>query len=47
LPRPRKRKAVSIDENILEWVEEQIEEGNFHSFNHAVEIALEKLRDSN
>jgi len=46
LPRPRKRKAVSIDENLLKWVNEQIEKGKFHSFNHAVEIALERLRGS-
>jgi len=47
LPRPRKRKAVSIDENLLKWVNEQIEKGKYQNFNHAIEVALEKLKDTN
>jgi len=34
---------VSIDENILKWIEKQIEEKRFASISHAIEYALFKL----
>jgi Arc/MetJ-type ribon-helix-helix transcriptional regulator len=46
LLKPRKRKAVTIDKKLLEWVEEQVEEGKFKNFNQAVDLALERLRGS-
>jgi Arc/MetJ-type ribon-helix-helix transcriptional regulator len=46
LPKPRKKRSIRIRLDLGEWVEEQIEKGRFQSFSHAVDVAVEKLRDS-
>lgn len=45
LSKPRKKRSVRIRLDLYQWVEEQIERKRFWNFSHAVEIALEKLRD--
>jgi Arc/MetJ-type ribon-helix-helix transcriptional regulator len=42
----RKKKAVRLRLDLLDWVEDQIEKGKFWNFSYAVEVALEKLRDA-
>jgi Arc/MetJ-type ribon-helix-helix transcriptional regulator len=42
----RKKRTIYIKPEFHEWVEEQIEKNRFRSFSHAVEVALQKLRDS-
>lgn len=39
------RKMITVDRELLEWVEKQIESKRFASFSHAVEYALTKLKD--
>jgi len=46
LPKPRKKRSIRVRFDLSEWVEEQIEKGRFQSFSHAVDVAVEKLRDS-
>jgi Arc/MetJ-type ribon-helix-helix transcriptional regulator len=46
LPKPRKKRTVRIRLDLNQWIEEQIESKRFWNFSHAVEVALEKLRDS-
>lgn len=42
---PKKtRKNITIDVELLKWVEQQIQSKRFASLSHAVEYALEKLR---
>jgi len=45
LPKPRKKRTIYIKPELHQWIEEQKEKGKFHSFSHAVEIALEELKD--
>lgn len=46
LTKPRKRKDVTIRLDLYQWVEEQIAKGKFWNFSHAIEKALERLRDA-
>lgn len=46
LSKPRKKRTIYIKPELHEWIEEQIRKGTFWNFSHAVEIALEKTRDS-
>jgi hypothetical protein len=46
LTKPRKRKDITVRLDLYQWVEQQIEKGKFWNFSHAIEIALEKLRDA-
>lgn len=46
LPKPRKERTIYIKSELHQWTEEQIRKGRFGNFSHAVEIALEKLRDA-
>jgi len=46
LPKPRKKRDITIRLDLYQWIEEQIEKGKFHSFSHAVEIALEKQKQN-
>jgi len=39
----KKKVTVSIDENILKWIEKQIKEKLFAGISHAIEYALFKL----
>lgn len=42
---PRKRVTVSIDESLLKWADEQLEEGfRYKDRSHIFEIALDELR---
>ena len=46
LNKPRKKRSVRIRLDLYEWIEEQIERGKLQSFSHAVDVAVEKLKDS-
>jgi Arc/MetJ-type ribon-helix-helix transcriptional regulator len=46
LSKPRKKRTIYIKPELHQWIEKQKEKGRFQSFSHAIEIALEKLRDS-
>jgi Arc/MetJ-type ribon-helix-helix transcriptional regulator len=40
----KKKTSVSLDTELLAWIEKKIKEKKFASVSHAVEYALEKLR---
>ncbi len=43
--RKAKRKtSVSLDRDLLQWIQKKIEEKKFASVSHAVEYALEELK---
>ena len=46
LGKPRKKRTIFIKSEMHQWIDEQIRNGKFDNFSHAVEIALEKLRVS-
>ena len=46
LSKPRKKRSIRIRVDLYQWIEEQIESKRFWNFSHAVEVALEKLRDA-
>lgn len=46
LPKPRKKKGVTIRIDLQQWVEERVRKGKFQNFSHAIDMALEKLRNS-
>jgi Arc/MetJ-type ribon-helix-helix transcriptional regulator len=46
LSKPRKKRSIRIRLDLNQWIEEQIARKRFWNFSHAVEVALEKLRDA-
>lgn len=46
LPKPRKKRTIALRVDLNQWIEEQIGKKKFQNFSHAIEVALEKLRDS-
>jgi len=40
----RKRKDITLPEEIYNWVEKEIEKGEFYNFSHACESALRRLK---
>lgn len=46
LGKPRKKRSIRIQLDLYQWIEKQIGKGKFGNFSHAVEIALEKLKDT-
>jgi Arc/MetJ-type ribon-helix-helix transcriptional regulator len=46
LPKPRERRNITLRADLHKWIEKQIGKGQFQNFSHAVDVALEKLRDS-
>lgn len=42
----RKKRTVRIKVDLQQWVEEQVSKKRFQNFSHAVDVALENLRDS-
>lgn len=46
LPKPRKKRTIYLKPDLLAWLEEQIEKGEYKNFSHAVDVALQKLRES-
>ena len=40
------RKQVTLDDDLLKWVQEQIDKKRFASVSHAIEYALTKLKES-
>lgn len=46
LRKPRKKRTVRIKLDLQQWVEEQIKKGEFQNLSHVIDVALEKLRDS-
>jgi len=43
---PKIKKTVTLDKDLLAWVEGQIKEKRFASLSHALEYALKNLKDS-
>jgi len=41
----RKRKDITLAEEIYEWIENKIKEGVFFNFSHACEYALRRLKE--
>lgn len=46
LGKPRKKRTIYIKLDLHQWIEEQIKKGKFSNVSHAVDVALEKLRDA-
>jgi len=46
LDKSRKKRSIAIRLDLCQWVEEQIGKGRFHNVSHAVEIAVDELRES-
>lgn len=42
--RKRKTKTITIDSDLLKWIEEKIETKEFANLSHAIEKALYELR---
>ena len=42
----KKRVAVTIREDLLEWLDRQVESMRFHNRSHGVEYALQKLLEA-
>jgi len=40
----KRKTSVSLDEEILKWIEQKIKEKRFASVSHAVEYAFEQLK---
>jgi len=40
----RKTKTITIDSDLLEWVEKKVKEKEFGSISHAIEKALTRLK---
>ena len=40
----KKKTSISLDEDLLKWINGKIREKRFASVTHAIEYALEKLR---
>jgi Arc/MetJ-type ribon-helix-helix transcriptional regulator len=38
------KKTITLDKDLLEWIEQKIEEKEFASISHAIEKALVRLR---
>lgn len=43
----KNRKNITIDPELLSWVEEQIRKKRFASLSHAIEYALTQLKEKN
>lgn len=41
---PKVRKNVTLDSDLIDWVEKRIENKRFASVSHAIEYALNELR---
>lgn len=46
LTKPRRKKDITLRVDLYEWIEEQIGKGKFWNFSHAIEIALDKFKDT-
>lgn len=46
LSKPRKKRSIRIRLDLYQWIEEQIRKEKFGNFSHAIDVALEKLRDT-
>lgn len=39
-------KTITVDSDLLDWVDEQIRNKRFHNLTHAVNLGLQKLKES-
>jgi Arc/MetJ-type ribon-helix-helix transcriptional regulator len=46
LPKPRKKRDITLRLDLYQWIEEQIRKGKLKNFSQAVDVALEKLKDT-
>jgi len=44
---PKIRRSVTISEDLMKWINEQIERKRFKDVSHAIEYALFKLKEEN
>ena len=42
----KKKISITIEEDLLKWVDEQTKSVEFSSRSHVIEVAISKLRDS-
>jgi len=42
---PKKKTSITLDTELLEWIKEKIREKRFASITHAIEYALEQLKE--
>jgi len=42
----KKRVAVTIREDLVDWLERQVESMRFHNRSHGIEYALQKLKEA-
>jgi len=42
-----KRITISIEDNVLKWLDEQIKKSNFYNYQHVVEFCLKNLSKNN
>jgi len=42
----RRKVSATIDEEIIDWVDEKVKEKIFRSRSHAIEFALSKLKEA-
>lgn len=45
LPKPRKKRDITLRLDLYQWLEEQIRNKRFRNFSHAVDVALENLKN--
>lgn len=43
---PKLKTSVAIDKELLDWVDKQVKSRRFANRTHAIEYALQKLRES-
>lgn len=46
MPRHKKALSITLSEDLLEWIESEIESARFGSVSHACEYALRTLKNS-
>ena len=43
----KKRVAVTIRDDLVDWLDKQVEAMRFHNRSHGIEYALQKLKETN
>ena len=43
----KKRVAVTIRDDLVDWLDKQVETMRFHNRSHGIEYALQKLKETN
>lgn len=43
---PKQTKTITLDQDLLDWINKMIEQKEFANFSHAIEKALYKLKQT-